>query len=41
MHDPRLLALVQSWQGRYIVENRQNAVIRDTKIIVAQIRQRR
>ena len=22
MHDPRLLALVQSWQGRYIVENR-------------------
>ena len=22
MRDPRLLALVQSWQGRYIVENR-------------------
>lgn len=39
MHDPRLLALVQSWQGK--TEIGENAVIRDTKIIVAQIRQRR
>lgn len=40
MHDPRLLALVQSWQShrlRYAVAICQNAVIRDTKIIVAQI----